>query len=116
MFHYTRDRREKIEGHFERTVKDLLNRAFVNGGFFTLSEVAKYKPSEDESVWDQAKGNKLEVVEVYNKGEWICDVTSGMTRDEMVEKVWKSLEFKKLDKLKKLKESERNANPNSPRT
>jgi len=110
----TRDKRERIEGYFERSVKWLLNHAFTNSDFFTLSEIAKFKPSEDESIWEQAKGNKDEVVEVYNKGVWLCDVHSGMTRDQIINRVWKSLEFNKAKKARE--ESEKNANSNNTTT
>lgn len=114
MVYITHGRRERIEGYFERYVKDLLNRAFTNADFFALSETAKYKPSEDESIWMQNTGRKAEVVEVYSKGEWICDVYSGMTRDEIVNKVWKLLNYKRLEKERQIKEGEKNDNPTNP--
>lgn len=87
MVHITHDRREKIEGKFERDVKWLLEHSFYNSGFFTISEVAKYKPAEDLSVWNQARGREKEIVEVYHKGEYLCDVDSSMNRDQVIRKV-----------------------------
>ena len=94
MIHVTRDRRERIEGYFERFVKDLLRRAFIRHDFFALSETAKYKPSESLDTWQQMKGERAEIVEIYHKGNWLCDVTSRMTRDQIINKVWKILQLK----------------------
>jgi len=93
-FAVMRDRREKIEGHFERSVKWLLSRAFTNANFFTISECAKYKPSESLDTWRQNSGQIPEVVEVYLRGEYICDLHSKMTRDQMINKVWKIMQLK----------------------
>lgn len=112
MIHITQDTREKIEGKFEREVKWLLDHAFTNSTFFTLSETAKYRPMEDETIWEMNKGKRNEVVEVYHKGEWICDVHSGMTSDEIVNRVWRIMQFNKAEKLRK--EAEKNATTNNP--
>lgn len=112
MVHVTRDRREKIEGQFERQVKWILNNAFTTDKFFALSETAKYKPSMDEAVWKQNRGEREEYVEIYYKGEWICDVHSKMSRDEIVNKVWKVIQLK--IEAKKQKEREKDAHtPNT---
>lgn len=113
MIHITRDRHEKIEGFFERHVKNLLEHAFTGSGFFAYSETAKYKPSEDEAVWRQNRGDIPEVVEIYHKGEWLCDVHSKMTRDEMVNKVDKVLQLKKLAILQKENEQNSITKPSS---
>jgi len=101
MIHATSDLRPKIEGYFEKYVKDLLNRAFSNPQFFTISEVAKYRPSEDESIWRQNRGLIPEVDDVYYKGEWLCDIHSKMSRDNIIDKVNKFLILKKEKDAKK---------------
>lgn len=108
MIHTTYGTREKIEGVFERQVKWILNNAFTSNKFFALSETAKYRPSEDESIWRQNRGERPEFVEVYYKGEWICDVHSKMSRDEIVNKVYKVIQLKVAAK----RERENNANSN----
>src|SRR3990172_6383517 len=90
-----------IEGRFERHVKDLLSRAFISPGFFACSEVGKFRPGEDETIWQQKMGERAEVVEVYYKGEWICDVTSNMKNEEIIRRVWRLLEFNKAEKIRK---------------
>lgn len=87
MIHVTRDRAPKIEGYFERYVKGLLDRLFTHSDFFALSEVAKYKSTEDSNVWEQNKGNTPEFCEIYHKGDWLCDVHSNMSRDDMAKKI-----------------------------
>ena len=105
MVHITQGMREKIEGRFEMDVRWLLNHAFVHNEFFTLSECAKYKPSMDENIWRQNRGEREEYVEIYHKGEWLCDVHSKMGRDQMIEKVARhlgnKLERERLLKLQK---------------
>jgi len=107
MFYATQDRREKIDGQFERNVRWILSHAFTNSEFFTLSEVAKYKPSEDITVWKQNRGVIPEHVEIYQKGEYLCEVDSGMTRDELVSHVWKNLELKKDREKEKEKDKQK---------
>lgn len=86
MVYVTHGRREVIEGQFEKDVRYLLNSVYTNAHLFTLSERGKYKPSEDENVWKQNRGLVPECVEIYYKGDWICDVFSNMTRNEIVNK------------------------------
>jgi len=105
MFHVTRDRRERIDGHFEKNVRWLLSHAFTSSHFFTLSETSKYKPSESSDTWRMMKNEVPEVVEVYHKQEFLCDVDTTMTRDQIISKVWKNLELKK--EKQKLKEEKK---------
>ena len=109
-----RGQREKIDGRFEREVRWILSHAFTTDKFFTMSECAKYKPSEDHEIWRQNVGERPEVVEIYYKGEWICDVRSDMTRDQMINKVWRIIQLKVA--AKKKKESEKNAHPSNTAT
>jgi hypothetical protein len=111
MVHVTSGWRPKIEGEFEREVKWILNNALTSSEFFTLSETAKYRPSEDEGIWRQNRGEREEYVEVYYKGDWLCDVHSKMTRDQIVNKVYKVLQLKFL--ARREKEREQNANSNN---
>ena len=92
---------QKIEGLFEKRVKNLLSRAFSSSYFFTLSEIAKYKPRADLTAWKQKKGYLPECVEIYYKGEYVCDVFSTMSKDEIVKKVWKTVSLKIEEKKKK---------------
>lgn len=103
MIHVTHGTQARIEGFFERNVKWLLDHAFVSHSFFALSETAKYKPSMDENVWRQNRGERDEYVEIYHKGEWLCDVHSGMKRDEIVNKVARTLGGK-IEKEKMIEE------------
>lgn len=113
MIHVTRDWKARHEGYFERDVKYILERAFIGSSFFAYSETSKYRPSEDEVVWKQNRGDIPEVVEVYHKGEWLCDVHSKMSRDEMVNKVYKVLQLKKLAILQKENEQNSITKPSS---
>lgn len=110
MVHVTHGFAPKIEGYFEREVKWILNNALTSSEFFTLSETAKYRPSEDEEIWRQNRGEKPEFVEVYYKGEWICDVHSKMKRDEIVNKVYKVIRLKIMAKREKEREKDANSN------
>lgn len=106
MVHVTYGFKPKIEGRFEREVKWILNNALTSSEFFTLSETAKYRPSEDEGIWRQNRGERPEFVEVYYKGEWICDVHSRMSRDDIVNKVYKVIQLKIMAKKEKEREAD----------
>ena len=110
MIHITRDTREKIEGKFERHVKSLLSSVFHNSHFFTLSERAKYRPMEDEYIFKMNRDEIPEIVEVYYMGDWICDVSSTMRENEIVNKVWHILQLKVEAKKKKEREADASSN------
>lgn len=40
-----------------------------------IADVNHFKLKEDESVWEQAKGERPNFIEVYWDGVWICDFT-----------------------------------------
>lgn len=102
------DHKERIDGFFEREVRWLLKNAFTNSDFFTLAETAKYKPLESYDTWMQMKGERDEVVEIYHRGEWLCDVHSGMKRDDMITKVATVLGNKlEAEKFKRLQEEQK---------
>jgi len=43
--------------------------------FYVISNIKKYKPSMDESIFNQKIGKTAEIVEVYWKGNYICDIS-----------------------------------------
>ena len=90
-----------IDGQFERFVKSLLSHAFTNSEFFTISEVAKFNPAQDRTAWEERNGRRPEVVEVYRKGEFVCDLHSLMKTEDMISKVWRNLELIKQKEVEK---------------
>ena len=43
--------------------------------WFVYSNLRKFKPSMDESIWKQLNGQLPEICEIYWNGEYICEVS-----------------------------------------
>jgi len=79
-----KDRITKTE--FEDAVRNLIASEFADSdAFHVIEERRLYKASEDEYIWEQNKGLKPHVCEVYYKGEFVMDVPSSMQpRDAVI--------------------------------
>jgi hypothetical protein len=81
---------------FEKAVHHMLQENFPDGEYFTvIEERRKYNAQVSEEIWLQHKGRKAHVVEVYWKGEFVCDIRSTMQPREALNKVKEQLIYVK---------------------
>ena len=88
----------------ERGIYTLLQREFQNyNEFSVMSNLKKYKPSEDAFIFGQKIGKIPELCEVYLRGDYVCEVSifdspsQALTKiqDGMIEMVQEKLKVKK---------------------
>lgn len=68
---------------FELAVMNMIRDKFQDWRKFSVIEERRlYTPQTVEYIWEQNKGMRPHVCEVYYDGEFVCDVTSKMQPDE----------------------------------
>ena len=68
---------------FEEKVYHLIASTFQNyRDWYVIEERRKYNPKASEYVYEQNRGNKPHVVEVYCNGEFVCDVKSDTSPEQ----------------------------------
>lgn len=98
---HTKQRLSRTE--FEEKVYHLIASTFQNyRQWYVIEERRKYNPAESEYIYEQNRGDKPHVVEVYFEGEFVCDVRSNQSPEEA-----KKLITKSFHDLIAQKESER---------
>jgi hypothetical protein len=65
--------------------------------FYVISDLKKYKPSMDASIYAEKIGKLPEVCEIYLKGEYICSVNIMDRPEQALVKINDGL----IDKIKK---------------
>lgn len=85
------------ETDFERAVRHALERTFPQSkDFAVISNLKKYRPMEDESIYNQLIGKSHEIVEVYFKNQYLTDVVA----DEHPEAFLARIQMLLIQKLK----------------
>lgn len=68
---------------FEQAVKNMIELNFSDAYLFHVVEERRlYNPRVSEYIWEQNKGTKPHVCEVYFDGEYVCDIPSNMQPDK----------------------------------
>lgn len=81
---------------FEKAVHHLLEENFEDGKYFTvIEERRKYNAQTSQFIWEQHMGRRPHVVEVYWKGEYVCDIRSDMQPREALNRVIFQMPFVK---------------------
>ena len=72
----------------ERGLNKLIASNFLDyKDFYVISNLKKYKPSMDESIFNQKIGKTAEIAEVYWKGEFVCEVSIFDSPDKALLKI-----------------------------
>lgn len=72
-----------IRLNFEKSVEDLIRQNFKDSGYFSvIAEIRRYKAGEEMSIRDQVMGREPRRVEVYFKGEYLCDIPENISKEQ----------------------------------
>lgn len=64
---------------FEQAVRNMLKINFNDAHLFHVVEERRlYNPKVSEYIWEQNKGKRPHVCEVYFDGEYVCDIPSNV--------------------------------------
>jgi len=87
---------------FEKGIEMIIMNNFKDfSKFAVFAEVRKYRPMEDESIFNQQNEILPEVVEVYFNGEFLCDLVETMMPSVVLDTIEKNLYYKITSKAKK---------------
>lgn len=73
---------------FEAGLRNMLALNFADSHLFHVVEERRlYNPQVSEYIWEQNKGFKPHVCEVYFDGEYVCDVPSDMQPEAALKQI-----------------------------
>jgi hypothetical protein len=85
--------------YFEKGLMLLIELNFPNPKDFTIiSERRRFRAREDEYIWKQNREDIPEVAEIYYKNEYLCDVVSKETPEQVLKKIKMLLKVKSSNK------------------
>jgi len=83
MIHTIQRNDPNIRLNFEKSVENLIRQNFKDSRYFSvIAEIRKYKSGEEASIRNQVMGREPRRVEVYFKGEYLCDIRENMSREK----------------------------------